>query len=80
MTKPRKQRIYAIYDDDKFVDVGTKEELSARLGIKKATIEQLSARLGIKKATIEQYMTKSYQARPSSKRIAIFVGVEEIEF
>lgn len=33
-----------------------------------------------KKATIEQYMTKSYQARPSSKRIAIFVGVEEIEF
>ncbi len=66
MTKPRKQRIYAIYDDDKFVDVGTKEELSARLGIKKATIEQ--------------YMTKSYQALASSKRIAIFVGVEEIEF
>ncbi|HGI2186561.1 TPA: hypothetical protein ACJRXN_000930 [Streptococcus agalactiae] len=27
----KKQRIYAIYDDDKFVDVGTKEELSARL-------------------------------------------------
>ncbi|OTG46519.1 hypothetical protein B7934_08245 [Streptococcus agalactiae] len=50
MTKPRKQRIYAIYDDDKFVDVGTKEELIKRLGIKKQTIEQ--------------YMTKSYQARP----------------
>lgn len=42
--------------------------------------QKISARLGIKKATIEQYMTKSYQARPSSKRIAIFVGVEEIEF
>lgn len=63
MTKPRKQRIYAIYDDDKFVDVGTKEELSARLGIKKATIEQ--------------YMTKSYQALASSKRIALLVGIEE---
>ncbi|HFZ6501761.1 TPA: hypothetical protein ACGMY8_000153 [Streptococcus agalactiae] len=63
MTKPRKQRIYAIYDDDKFVDVGTKEELSARLGIKKVTIEQ--------------YMTKSYQALASSKRIALLVGIEE---
>lgn len=62
----KKQRIYAIYHDDRFVDVGTKEELMERLGIKKQTIEQ--------------YMTKSYQARPSSKRIAIFVGVEEIEF
>ncbi|OTG44029.1 hypothetical protein B7935_10725 [Streptococcus agalactiae] len=29
----KKQRIYAIYDDDKFVDVGTKEELSERLAI-----------------------------------------------
>ncbi|HEO6614899.1 hypothetical protein [Streptococcus agalactiae] len=63
MTKPRKQRIYAIYDDDKFVDVGTKEELIKRLGIKKQTIEQ--------------YMTKSYQARPSSKRIALLIGIEE---
>ncbi|WP_283571710.1 hypothetical protein [Streptococcus agalactiae] len=55
--------IYTIYDDDKFVDVGTKEELSERLGIKKATIEQ--------------YMTKSYQALASSKRIALLVGIEE---
>lgn len=55
MTKPRKQRIYAIYDDDKFVDVGTKEELS----------------------DIKQYMTKSYQALARSKRIALFVGIEE---
>ncbi|HFH6894941.1 TPA: hypothetical protein ACGL0S_002005 [Streptococcus agalactiae] len=59
----KKQRIYAIYDDDKFVDVGTKDELSARLGIKKATIEQ--------------YMTKSYQALASSKLIALLVGIEE---
>ena len=59
----KKQRIYAIYDDDKFVDVGTKDELSARLGIKKATIEQ--------------YMTKSYQALASSKRIALLEGIEE---
>ncbi|RRA88002.1 hypothetical protein [Streptococcus agalactiae] len=59
----KKQRIYAIYDDDKFVDVGTKEELIKRLGIKKQTIEQ--------------YMTKSYQARPSSKRIAFLIGIEE---
>lgn len=63
MTKSRKQRIYAIYDDDKFIDVGTKEELSERLGIKKATIEQ--------------YMTKSYQALASSKRIALLIGIEE---
>lgn len=30
-----------------------------------------------KKATIEQYMTKSYQALASSKRIALLVGIEE---
>ncbi|MCQ3827708.1 RusA family crossover junction endodeoxyribonuclease [Streptococcus agalactiae] len=59
----KKQRIYAIYHDDRFVDVGTKEELMERLGIKKQTIEQ--------------YMTKSYQARPSSKRIAIFDSISD---
>lgn len=33
--------------------------------------------LELKKATIEQYMTKSYQALASSKRIALLVGIEE---
>lgn len=31
--KTRKQRIYAVYDDDVFVDIGTKHELAERLGV-----------------------------------------------
>lgn len=32
-TKKRRQRIYAVYDDDVFVDIGTKHELAERLGV-----------------------------------------------
>ncbi|EHJ57193.1 hypothetical protein HMPREF9318_00071 [Streptococcus urinalis FB127-CNA-2] len=57
-----RQRLYAIYDDEVFIDVGTKKELSERLGIKEKTITFLSS--------------PTYKKR-NHKREAVFIGYED---
>ena len=55
-------KIYCVYKGDEFVDVGTKEELAKRLGIKPNTIYY--------------YSSKSYKnmvKRGNSKRIEVYI-------
>lgn len=37
-TRGRKKDVYAVYDNDTFIDVGTYEELAKRLNVKKSTL------------------------------------------
>lgn len=41
--KKPKDKVYAIYKGDKFIDLGTKKELSERLGVKERTIKFYSS-------------------------------------
>ena len=37
----KKEKVYAIYKGDEFIDLGTRKELAERLGVKVSTIDYL---------------------------------------
>ncbi|BBE40590.1 hypothetical protein FGCSD_1365 [Streptococcus dysgalactiae] len=61
-TKKRRQRIYAVYDNDTFVDVGTKYELAERLGVTVDTIVFIASPAHKKKKT-ERQTCRVYRIR-----------------
>lgn len=62
-TKKRRQRIYAVYDGDSFVDVGTKHELAERLGILADSVTFIAS--------------PAYKKRRPNGRHAVFIGYED---
>ncbi|KPJ21806.1 hypothetical protein [Streptococcus phocae] len=63
MTRKQKQRVYAIYKGDKFIDVGTKREIADQLGITPNSVTFLAS--------------PSHKKRSPNDRFAIFIGYEE---
>lgn len=61
--KTRRQRIYAIYDDDVFVDIGTKHELAERLGILADSVTFIAS--------------PTHKKRRPNGRHAVFIGYED---
>ncbi|MGP6355179.1 hypothetical protein [Streptococcus dysgalactiae] len=61
--KKRRQRTYAVYDDDVFVDIGTKHELAERLGILANSITFMAS--------------PSYKKRKPNGRHAVFIGYDD---
>ena len=62
---PQREKIYALYKGDTFIDVGTKKELSARLGI------------GVK--TLGYYAAPSRRKRYNEEKACIVIRLEEDE-
>lgn len=62
MAKERRQRVYAVYDNDTFVDVGTKHELAERLGVTTDTIVFIAS--------------PAHKKRRPNGRHAVFIGYE----
>ncbi|MGT2769232.1 MULTISPECIES: hypothetical protein [Streptococcus] len=63
MAKERRQRVYAVYDNDTFVDVGTKHELAERLGIAANSVTFIAS--------------PAYKKRRPNVRHAVFIGYED---
>lgn len=63
MANRYRQRIYAVYDGDSFVDVGTKHELAERLGVTTDTIVFTAS--------------PAHKKRRPNGRHAVFIGYED---
>ncbi|MGT2729453.1 hypothetical protein ACVRWQ_05915 [Streptococcus phocae subsp. salmonis] len=63
MTRKQKQRVYAIYKGDKFIDVGTKREIAERLGITPNSVAFLAS--------------PSHKKRSPNDRFAVFIGYDD---
>lgn len=63
MANKYRQRIYAVYDGDFFVDVGTKHELAMRLGV---TVD-----------TVVFIASPAHKKRRPNGRHAVFIGYED---
>lgn len=63
MADKYRRRLYAIYDDDNFVDLGTKEKLAERLNIKPETVSWLAS--------------PSARKRYKKGRTSVFIGFED---
>ena len=52
----RHKSVYAIYKGDDFIDLGTAEELSKKLGVKVNTIRYMATKAHHKRATSDNWM------------------------
>lgn len=61
--RPRNNKVYAIYSGDKFLALGT--------------LDELAAYLGVKRKTIQFYMQPVYKKRRKDKEFYVVIEVED---
>lgn len=61
--RPKNNKVYAIYNGDTFLALGT--------------LEEIAAQLGIKRKTIQFYMQPVYKKRRNNKECYVVIEVKE---
>lgn len=61
--RTKNNKVYAIYNGDKFLALGT--------------LDEIAAQLGVKRKTIQFYMQPAYKKRRNSKECYVVIEVEE---